>query len=73
MKEPDDNAERDKTLLKARLRRETEEADYKWLMSSKQGRRIVWRMLEQSGIYRSSFSTDAAAMRIRTSLMSASR
>jgi len=34
------------------------EGDVKWLMSSRRGRRIVWKMLERAGIYRTTFSTD---------------
>jgi hypothetical protein len=30
--------------------------DMKWLMGSKRGRRIVWRILERTGIFRSSFT-----------------
>lgn len=48
--------------LRSRMTRETEEADFKWLMGSKRGRRIVWRLLEQSGVFRSSFSTTAMQM-----------
>lgn len=33
-----------------------EAADFKWLMSDKRGRRIVWRLLEQTGVFRSSFT-----------------
>lgn len=51
-----DNATRD------RLTRENEEADTKWLMSSKRGRRIVWRLLDRCGVFRLSFSTNAIAM-----------
>lgn len=42
--------------------RDTEEGDLKWLMSSKRGRRIVWRQLEAAGVFRSSFNTNAMAM-----------
>lgn len=30
--------------------------DFKWLMSHKQGRRIVWRILEKAGVYRQTFT-----------------
>lgn len=36
--------------------------DIKWLMSSKRGRRIVFRQLEQAGVFRSSFNTNALQM-----------
>jgi hypothetical protein len=45
-----------------RLERENEAADIKWLMSNKRGRRIVWRLLDQAGVFRSSFSTNAMTM-----------
>lgn len=48
--------------LQARLDREAEEGDFRWLMSSKRGRRIVWRLLEQAGVFRSSFSPTAMQM-----------
>lgn len=39
-----------------RLTVEQERDDMKWLMGSKRGRRIVWRLLERTGVYRSSFT-----------------
>ena len=45
-----------------RIERQNEESDIKWLMSSKRGRRFVWRLLEQAGVFRSSFNTNAMAM-----------
>jgi hypothetical protein len=30
--------------------------DFRWLMSNKRGRRVVWRWLEKTGVYRSSFN-----------------
>lgn len=48
--------------LRDKLALETEGADLKWLVSTKRGRRIVWRLLEQSGVFRLSFSTNAMQM-----------
>ena len=48
--------------VRAKLDRENEEADLKWLMGSKRGRRIVWRLLENSGVFRMSFNTNAMQM-----------
>jgi len=36
------------------LRQETD--DFKWLMADPRGRRIVWGLLELTGVYRSSFT-----------------
>ncbi len=36
--------------------------DTRRLMSTKWGRRIVWRLLEQSGVFRLSFDTNAISM-----------
>lgn len=33
-----------------------EKMDMQWLMGSKRGRRIMWRLLERTGVYRSSFT-----------------
>lgn len=55
-------AEQSEKEKRDRLERQDEEADVKWLMSSKRGRRIVWRLLDQAGVFRSSFNTNAVAM-----------
>ena len=46
----------------SKLARETEESDLKWLMGSKRGRRMVWRLLDQSGVFRLSFNTNSMTM-----------
>ncbi len=48
--------------LRERLARENEEADIKWLMGNKRGRRVIWRLLDQAGVFRSSFNTNAMTM-----------
>lgn len=45
-----------------KLSKDTEESDFKWLMSQKRGRRIIWRLLEKAGVFRSVFNTNAMAM-----------
>jgi hypothetical protein len=47
---------------KAQQRSEQEVEDFKWLMDKKQGRRVVWRLLEKAGVFRTSFSTNALQM-----------
>lgn len=53
--------EREQVLEKRRLKNAqiVEQDDVKWLMSSKRGRRIVWRGLERAGVFRSVFNTNA--------------
>lgn len=48
--------------VRERLAIENEEADVKWLMSSKRGRRVVWRLLDQTGVFRLSFNPNAMHM-----------
>ena len=48
--------------LREKLAQENEAADVKWLMSNKRGRRIMWRLLDQSGVFKLSFNTNAMAM-----------
>lgn len=42
-------------LLEEKARR-LEVDDLRWMMSDKRGRRVMWRLLETSGVYRSSFT-----------------
>lgn len=44
---------------KAQLAAQTEIDDLLWLMSDKRGRRIVWRLLGESGVFRSTFTGEA--------------
>jgi hypothetical protein len=48
--------------IREKLSRETEEADLKWLMGSKRGRRIIWRILDVTGVFRLSFNTNSMQM-----------
>lgn len=34
--------------------------DVKWLLAHKAGRRFVWRLLEQAGVYRTSFNNSGS-------------
>ena len=56
------NAKQLEAATSAENARANELADVKWLMSCKRGRRIVWRHLEQTGVYRSTFSPTAMIM-----------
>jgi len=48
--------------VKQRISKDTEEQDFKWLMGSRRGRRIIWRTLERAGVFRLSFNTDPLLM-----------
>lgn len=39
-----------------RLAKSYDDDDFKWFMSNKRGRRIMYRWLEKTGIYRTSFN-----------------
>lgn len=45
-----------------KLARENEGSDIRWLMGNKRGRRIVWRLLDQSGVFRLSFNSNSMQM-----------
>ena len=40
----------------ARFVSQRDRDDFKWLMDDKRGRRIMWRLLERTGVFRSSFT-----------------
>jgi hypothetical protein len=48
--------------VREKTSKENEEADLKWLMGSKRGRRVIWRLLDQSGVFRLSFNTNSMQM-----------
>lgn len=54
--------EREAQAEREQLARDEEDGDLKWLLGSKRGRRIVWRLLSSAGVFRSSFSTNAMQM-----------
>ena len=54
--------EKSESEARKRLIREGEIADVKWLMSSRRGRRVMWRLLDLSGPFRLSFDTNALKM-----------
>jgi len=53
---------RAETAQRQKLARDTDESDFKWLMGSKRGRRIVWRLLERARVFHPSFNTNAMSM-----------
>ena len=54
------NANQRQKAIKRRAREEAE--DFKWLLSSRRGRRIVWRFLDRAGVFRLSFNTNSMTM-----------
>lgn len=50
------------TVERDKLNLINEVDDFKWLMGSRRGRRIVWRQLDRAGVFRLSFNTNAMAM-----------
>jgi len=64
--DPIDPRERDKDKqeddARKKLVRKTEIADIKWLMSSRQGRRIMWRLMAMGRTFQLSFNTNAMTM-----------
>lgn len=48
--------ERDLTEAQKQRIKKIEEDDFRWLMADKRGRRIMWRLLERTRVYQSSFT-----------------
>lgn len=42
--------------VKKKLRDDAEDADLKYILASDQGRRLLWKLLETCGIFKSSFT-----------------
>ncbi len=42
----------------AQVRANLEASDFKWILSNRRGRRFIWRLLEQAGVFRTSFTSD---------------
>lgn len=53
---------KEEQALDEKMKRESEENDFRWLMSSKRGRRIIFRLLQQRGVFSTSFNPTAMHM-----------
>ncbi len=51
-----ENTRREENSRKAQLFAQQEAEDFKWIVSNKRGRRFIWRLLDQAGVFRSSFT-----------------
>jgi len=48
--------EREEAERAATKRREQDRDDFKWVMSDARGRRFVWRLMRDAGVFRSTFA-----------------
>jgi hypothetical protein len=64
MYEDEYNLQREQKAIARRrtLRAKREKDDIKWFMSTSAGRRIMWGLLEEAGVYKASFSPDTHLM-----------
>lgn len=60
--EPVDEHEESAEKARHALKRKQQVEDFKWLMAHAQGRRIVSRLLEESGVHRTSFNHSGSVM-----------
>ena len=60
--EPVDEHEEAAEKARHALKRKQQVEDFKWLMAHAQGRRIVSRLLEESGVHRTSFNHSGSVM-----------
>lgn len=60
--EPVDEREQPQAQAGQALKRKQQVEDFKWLMAHAQGRRIVSRLLEESGVHRTSFNHSGSVM-----------
>lgn len=67
--DPLDSAQREKVEKdrrhRAKIERQNEGDDIKWLCGNKRGRRFLWKLLESAGVFRLSFDKDAMLMSFR--------
>jgi hypothetical protein len=60
--EPIDEREAQQAHAAQALKRKQQVEDFKWLMAHAQGRRIVSRLLEETGVHRTSFNHSGSVM-----------
>lgn len=64
MRDPTDtrqvDTEREAAAAAKRERQRRDIEDLKWLLEQAQGRRFVWRLLEQAGVYQSTFNSSGS-------------
>ena len=60
--EPVDEREEAQAKAASALKRKQQVEDFKWLMGHAQGRRIVSRLLEETGVHRTSFNHSGSVM-----------
>lgn len=56
------DATRKAKAVQAQLDAKADADDVRWLMSSERGRRFLWRQMEQAGVFRQTFNTNALVM-----------